>query len=170
MNAAQAPGGVALRYPASVLLGDVLRALSGMLAAAIPLALAHPPRWLAVMLLALLVLCVLYLFASLRRARCCYLLDESGIAVAPGGAAINWSALDMLRLDYYSTRRDGRAGWFELRLRSGGRALRLDSRLPGFETVLARALHAAEQRALVLAPATLANLHAMGLRGADALR
>lgn len=170
MNAVHVPGGDLLRYPGSVLLGDVLRALAGMLAAVIPLVLVHPPRWLAVILLALLVLSVLYLFVSLRRARCCYLLDESGIAVAPGGAAITWSTLDMLRLDYYSTRRDGRAGWFELRLRSGGRVLRLDSRLPGFEAVLARALCAAEQRDLVLVPATLANLHALGLRGTDALR
>lgn len=167
MSVAHALAGNALRYPASVVLGDVLRALAGILAAAIPLAVVQPARWLAVILLAMLVLCVFYLFASLRRARCCYLLDETGIAVAPGGANITWSDLDMLRLDYYSTRRDGRAGWFELRLCSGGRALRLDSRLPGFETVLTRALHAAEQRALVLAPATLANLHALGLRGAD---
>jgi hypothetical protein len=153
-----------------VLLGDALRALAGTLAAALPLALAHPPRWLAVLLGVLLALFVSYLLVSLRRAGSCYLLDEAGIAVVPGGATITWSALDMLRLDYYSTRRDGRCGWFELRLRSGGRALRVDSRLPGFEAVLARALQAAAQRALALAPATRANLHALGMRGAQAPR
>lgn len=170
MSASHAAGAAALRYPAAVLLGDALRALAGTLAAGAPLALAHPPRWLAVLLGVLLALFVSYLFVSLRRAGSCYLLDEAGIAVVPGGAAITWSALDMLRLDYYSTRRDGRCGWFELRLRSGGRALRVDSRLPGFEAVLARALQAAAQRALALAPATQANLHALGMRGAQAPR
>lgn len=170
MSAERVDGAVELRYPASALLGDLLRALAGTLASALPLALARPPAWLAVVLAALLLLFLVYSIGVLRRAGSCYRLDDEAIALAPRGATITWNALDMLRLDYYSTRRDGRAGWFELRLRAGRRTLRVDSRLPGFDAVLARALRAAERRALVLAPATLANLDALGVRGAAQAR
>jgi hypothetical protein len=155
-----------LRYPAPALLGDLLRALAGTLASALPLVLARPPPWLALLLVALLLLFLAYLLGALRRAGTCYRLHDEGIDAAPGGVTIRWSALDMLRLDYYATRRDGRGGWFDLRLCAGRCTLRVDSRLAGFDAVLAQALRAAERRALVLAPATLANLHALGLRAA----
>lgn len=157
-----------LRYPASATAGDLLRGLAGLLASTLPLALAQPPRWLALTLAVLAGLFSWYLLVTLRRASCRYRLDQSGLRLLRGASVIDWRALDLLHLDYYSTRRDGREGWFELRLRSGGRVLRVDSRLEGFDRVLTHALRAAEARALELAPATLSNLDALGLSGAAA--
>ena len=61
-------------------------------------------------------------------------------------------------LDYFSTRRDGRGGWMQLRLRAGGASVRLDSGLAGFEQILERAVGAAEGRRLELSATTAANL------------
>ncbi|TFH47931.1 MAG: hypothetical protein E4H01_07315 [Lysobacterales bacterium] len=44
-----------------------------------------------------------------------------------------------LELAYYSVRRDARRGWMELKVQSGTRSLRVDSRLDGFSEVVRQA-------------------------------
>ena len=84
-------------------------------------------------------------------------------ASGPRRVAIVWSELDHLKLAYYSTRRDRRAGWMQLDLAAGPARLRLDSRIDGFGEVVRRAAAAAAARGLALSDATLANLQALGV-------
>jgi hypothetical protein len=68
-----------------------------------------------------------------------------------------------MKLSYYSSRRDGRAGWMQLELRSGSAKLRLDSRIEGFTELVEVSARAAAARGLSLSASTLANLQAVGL-------
>jgi hypothetical protein len=77
---------------------------------------------------------------------------------------IAWAELDRMKLAYYSTRRDRKAGWMQLDLGAGGARVRLDSRIEGFDQLVRRAAEAAGARGLALSDATLANLEALGIR------
>jgi hypothetical protein len=68
-----------------------------------------------------------------------------------------------MKLSYYSTRRDGRGGWMQLKLRAGWSTLRVDSRVQGFPELVIASAKAAEMRGLPLDPATSANLQALGI-------
>jgi hypothetical protein len=81
-----------------------------------------------------------------------------GLAVGLAGAAIRWAELCLLRLDYYSTRRDGEGGWMQLRLGDARHTIRIDSELDGFAELVAAAARAAARRNLALDAATAANL------------
>jgi hypothetical protein len=93
-------------------------------------------------------------------------LDESGIrirgpAVLPLSGSIRWADLRLLRLDYYSTRRDGEGGWMQLRLGDAQRTIRIDSDVDGFAELVGAAARAAALRELALDGATLANLEVL---------
>jgi hypothetical protein len=90
-------------------------------------------------------------------------LDESGIRVRGPvaglpGAAIRWADLCLLRLDYYSTRRDGEGGWMQLRLGDARHTIRIDSDLEGFAELVGAAARAPPRHDLALDAATAANL------------
>jgi hypothetical protein len=93
-------------------------------------------------------------------------LDEAGIRVrgpivGPLNAAIRWAELCLLRLDYYSTRRDGEGGWMQLRLGDARHTIRIDSDLDGFAELVRAVAHAAASRDLAIDAATAANLEAL---------
>jgi hypothetical protein len=136
---------------------------------AVPIATGDPPAWLLWPLLLALGLFLVFGLGTLARWRRCYRIDARGISVFPGTTRLEWAELDALELCYYSTRRDGRDGWMELRLRAGAGTVRVDSRLSGFECVLSRSVRAARERSLQLTPPTRANLRAVGLHGAEAV-
>jgi hypothetical protein len=86
-------------------------------------------------------------------------LQSSGLLQA----SIWWSKLDRMKLSYYSTRRDGRGGWMQLKLGAGWSTLRIDSRVEGFSELVIASAKAAETRGLSLDPATSGNLQALGI-------
>lgn len=90
-------------------------------------------------------------------------LDEAGIrASGPAtglfNAAIRWEDLCLLRLGYYSTRRDGEGGWMQLRLGDARHTIRIDSEVDGFAELVGAAARAAARRALALDAVTAENL------------
>jgi hypothetical protein len=147
-----------LRYSPGALLLDAVRSVAGIAATGLPLALARPPSWLAALLALVLLLFLAHLGVTIGRARRRYLLADDVLRVLPGGTTIDWERLDALHLDYFSTRRDGRSGWMQLRLRAGDARVQVDSSLRGFDALLARAVCAARRRRLELSAATSANL------------
>jgi len=152
-----------LRYPAATVAADVCAGTAGMALCALPLSAAAPPGWLVLVLATCLALFAVFTLESCARLRRRYRVDADGLLVEPGATALRWDDLEALELRYYSTRRDGRGGWLQLRLRAAGQGLRLDSRLEDFDRVLERALGAAARRELALPAATRANLRALGV-------
>lgn len=155
-------------YPASAMVGDYLRAAAGLVPAA-ALLFSVPVASIGGMVLTAFAL-IFGLFA-LRTAACHHSsieLDASALRLSGLRCrTIAWDALDRMKLSYYSTRRDRRAGWMQLELRAGAATVRLDSRIDGFEAVVRRAAAAASARALELNPATAANLQALGIKLPD---
>ena len=126
-------------YPTLAMAGDYLRAAAGLVPSAALLATVSvapcrrdgprraSPRSLA----------------PSRSAPCCATAPASRSATmgvrAIGAAAPRRSPgteLDRMKLGYYSTRRDRRAGWMQLELGAGGVRIKLDSRLDGFDELV----------------------------------
>ena len=126
--------------------------------------LAAPAAWVVA---AAALLFLVYFARTVCRQLTHIELDEAGIrvrgpAVGLLSAAIRWADLCLLRLDYYSTRRDGEGGWMQLRLGDAQRTIRIDSGLDGFAELVGAAARAAALRDLALDAATLTNLKALG--------
>ena len=133
-------------------------ALSLGLIGAVPLAL--PVAWVTTAAAALF---LVYFGHTVCRQLTHIELDETGIRVTGPvvglpGAAIRWADLCLLRLDYYSTRRDGEGGWMQLRLGDARHTIRIDSDLEGFAELAGAAARAAARHELALDATTAANL------------
>ena len=166
------------RYPWRAMAPDYARAAGGFLCTATP-ALFMDLASLVTGVLAFLA-AIFLLFgaqAALRHATR-ILVSERDIRALPMGTRLDWDGLTRLTLAYFSVRRDGRSGWsepsshqrpdgrggwMELKLRSGRRTLRIDSRLEGFSEVVRQAAAAATGACLQLDTTTLGNLATLGI-------
>ena len=158
------PAPVVRRYRPARLAPDYLRAGLGLVAAGLPLWAFDLPGVVRVVFACLMVLFGGYAIDVARRQRSRVEMRETGLVIHPAGTRIDWSGLTRLRLAYFALRRDGKQGWLELRLDSGPRRVRVDSRLEGFGELVERAMSAARARDLALDPATLANYASLGSR------
>jgi hypothetical protein len=152
------------RYRSAELVGDYGRAAAGLLLTAVPLVTVpmHPAVALAFAAAALLF--AAFLLRTAIRHRTTYRLDEGGLtAEGPlGMRRIAWDALTGFRLRYFSTRRDRKHGWMQLRLTAGSQRLTLESALDDFAAVVAAAHEAALARDLPIDDATETNLLSLG--------
>lgn len=156
-------GAVSYRYPWQAMVPDYLRAVAGVACTAGPLALMSLPVVVAAVLAGLASVFVAFAVHAIVRQATTILVSTRDIRALPLGTQVDWERLTRLRLAYFSVRRDGRAGWMELKLASGRRTLRIDSRLEGFTDVVQRAARAAERARLDLEPSTLSNLAELGI-------
>lgn len=156
------------RYPASALARDYLRAAAGSILGVMPIALAQPIPIIQYVLAAIAALFALFGIRTLVRQMSRVEVTDAGIrTVGPLGRAIAWDELESVELHYYSTRRDRRGGWLQLKLRGGGgRRLAYDSSLGDFVAVARRAAREAQARGRAIEPATLDNLETLGADGA----
>src|SRR5580693_167046 len=142
-------------YPASALVGDYFRAAAGFFPTIAVLAIVP------VGIIGRTVLggfAALFAVFGIRTAlRHCTSIKVTEAALQSSGllqTSIWWSKLDRMKLSYYSTRRDGRGGWMQLKLRAGWSTLRVDSRVEGFSDLVIASAKAAQMRCLSLDPAT----------------
>lgn len=151
-------------YPASAMIGDYLRAAAGLVPTGAVFATA-PVGTVAATLLGGFA-AIFALFGVRTVLRHGTRLEMSNTELRAAGIqrrSITWAELDRMKLAYYSTRRDRKAGWMQLELGAGSARLKLDSRIEGFDRLVRRAAEVAEARGLVLNDATLANLEALGI-------
>jgi hypothetical protein len=151
-------------YPASALVGDYFRAAAGFFPTTAALAIG-PVGTVGGTLLG--GFAALFAAFGIRTAlRQCTSIEVTETALQSTGllqASIRWNKLDRMKLSYYSTRRDGRGGWMQLKLGAGWSTLRIDSRVEGFSELVMASAKTAEMRGLSLDPVTSANLQALGI-------
>jgi len=160
------------RYAVSSLIFDYLRAGVGLAMTAGPLLFADPSATAAYVLAALALLFAIYGGRTVARQMTTIEHTASGLQrQRPGYADLAWSELAGVSLRYYSTRRDRRKGWMQLRLRgAANQRIHIDSTLGGFEEIAVAAARAARARGIELDEATRGNLAALGATTASGAR
>ncbi|HWK43724.1 MAG TPA: hypothetical protein VNT30_03310 [Stellaceae bacterium] len=155
-------------YPPSGLLGDLGRAVLGLVVVVTPL-IAVPLHPVLAGFLGILVLLFLTFAGrtAFRAVRHIEVTDDGIATTGPWPVALPWDRLDRLVLRYYATRRDRKGGWMQLSLRAGRRRLSIDSQIDGFSEIVARAARAALARHLPLDDVTRTNLGALDLDVGD---
>jgi hypothetical protein len=152
-------------YPTMAMAGDYLRAAAGLVPCAALLVSVSPLSVGGMVLSALAAIFGAFAVRTvLRHGTRIEAGDEGLRSAGPWRRAILWGELDRMKLGYYSTRRDRRAGWMQLDLRAGATRIKLDSRIEGFDDLVRRAATVAAERRLDLSPATVSNLQALGIR------
>jgi hypothetical protein len=160
-----APAGeTPLRYPLATLYADYARAAAGLALTLGPLLLLDVAYPLVALLVALGLLFAWFGLRTVARHLSRVELSASAIALhGPLPRHLAWGELERVQLAYYAPRRSRDDGWLQLTLRgAGGRSIRLDSTLVGFDQVLGAASRAARAKALPMDAATQANLAALG--------
>ena len=174
---------VELRYPLSALAFDYLRGVLGLgIAVLIIQAVGTdtPVFWVFV---GLAVLFLVWLGNTFLRHMSRIKFDQDGLSSTPWPKkTIAWSGLKRMELRYYTTKRRPRKatardsdaaaagkpkdqGWMTLTLRSDTQRIDIESTLPHFADIVARAAHAAREAHVPLDQVTLENLTAIGVKG-----
>ena len=157
------------RYPVGSLVLDYLRAGVGLTMTAGPLLFADPSETATYVLAALALLFAIYGGRTITRQMTTIELSAEGLRRSgPVRADLRWSDLARVSLRYYSTRRDRKKGWMQLRLwGAGNQRIHIDSSLDGFAEIAAATARAAKDRGIELDETTRGNLSALEPTAAD---
>ena len=151
------------RYPFDRQRADLVRGGAGLVLTGLPLALLDLHWGVALIFALAAALFASFVARTAQRHFTVYESGDQGIVVnGPLGGAIAWTQLSALKLHFYSTRRDRGGGWMNLTLKGGGKTLKLESTLGGFDAIVDRAAEAAKTNKLMLNETTMNNLAAMG--------
>ncbi len=152
------------RYPARVLAADYARAGFGLAVTAGPLLLLEPAPVVAVVLGAVALLFGAFaLRTGLRQATVIELTVDGIRSRGPMPCHIPWRDVTQLRLDYFATRREPPRGWMQLKVSGRHRRIRVDSTIDRFEQLAAAVASTAQDRAIPLNDAAVANFGALGI-------
>ena len=156
---------VELRYPVSSLVYDYLRGILGLGISVVimqSIGTEAPIFWV---ILGLAVLFLVWLANTALRNVSRIRFDEDGLKSAPWPKKnIAWGGLEEMALRYYSTKRKRKDGWMTLTLKSGKDKIDIESTLPHFADIVARAAYAAKQANLQLDQITIDNMDAIGVK------
>ena len=156
------------RYPVQSVAADYLRAAAGMALTLGPLVFFNLVPPMVYILGGLGALFLVFGIRTLLRHLAHVEVSAEGVTMGgPAGSAVLWQNLDAMSLNYFTTRRDKQGGWMQLKITEKGRAVTLESSLPGFDGIVAQAFHAARANGVALDPRTLANLPALGIAPPD---
>jgi hypothetical protein len=156
---------VELRYPLGSLVWDYIRGILGLGISTVILesiGLDTPIFWVV---LGLAVLFLVWLAHTALRHLSRIRFDEEGLQSLPWPKkTIAWSGLEEMALRYYSTKRKRKDGWMTLSLKAGKEKIDIESTLPHFADIVARAAYAAKQANLPLDQVTVDNMDAIGVK------
>jgi len=156
---------VELRYPLASLVYDYMRGILGLGISVViiqSIGLDTPIFWV---ILGLAVLFLVWLGNTALRHASRIRFDEEGLTSMPWPKkAIIWNGLEEMALRYYSTKRKRKDGWMTLTLKAGKEKIDIESSLPHFADIVARAAYAAKQVNLQLDQVTLDNMDAIGVK------
>lgn len=156
---------VELRYPLGSLVWDYMRGILGLGISVVIIQSIGTDTPIFWVILGLAVLFLVWLVNTALRHVSRIRFDEDGLKSAPWPKkSIAWSGLDEMALRYYSTRRKRKDGWMTLTLKAGKEKIDIESTLPHFADIVARAAYAAKQANLPLDQVTLDNMDAIGVK------
>lgn len=156
---------VELRYPLGSLVWDYMRGILGLGIAVVILQSIELDSLIFWVILALAVLFTVWLFNTALRHVSRIRFDEEGLQSMPWPKKdIRWSGLEEMALRYYSTKRKRKDGWMTLSLKSGKDKIDIESSLPHFADIVARAAYAAKKANLLVDQVTLDNIDALGVK------
>ncbi len=151
------------RYPTPSLLLDSLRAGFGIAVTLGPLFFLDVAPPVALILGGLGAIFLIFALRLAQQSLSSIELSSGGISRhGPIARKLGWSDVTSLKLAHYGAPRRASDGWYQLNLRGGGGVLKVDSTIEGFDDIVASAIGAARQGGLVLDPATIENLKALG--------
>jgi hypothetical protein len=157
-----------LRYPPAAMTANYVRAAVGGAIAVGILVAAQPGVFFALVLIVLAAVFVGFGLQTALRQATGYGYDERGVfAIGPISRAIEWGDVVNVKLSYYTTKRDGSSGWWQLDIKGRKSTMRIDSKLDGFAGLAERAVREARSRDVELSPTTLDNLRQFGIKIAD---
>jgi len=156
------------RYPLRALWAEYARAAIGVGVIAVPLFTASLGTIVNVMLAGLLAIFLGYGVRTALRHATRYGYDDRGVfASGPISRAIEWNDVVNVKLSYYTTKRDGTSGWWQLDIKGRRSKMRIDSTLDGFGAIAERAVREARTRDVELSPTTIENLKSFGIELPD---
>ncbi|OUR76219.1 hypothetical protein A9Q83_15560 [Alphaproteobacteria bacterium 46_93_T64] len=151
-------------YSAKEITKEYWRSGTGVTLSVLPLLLFRPSSVIVYILGSFLCLFAFYGVRAYGRKRMSIILGDRAIQVTGlREKLIQWEELEELKLAYFSTRRDGEMGWMQLRLKSRGDRLRVESTISDFWELVSICAEKAREKGLALDPATVRNMQALGL-------
>ena len=150
-------------YPSKLMAPDLAKSIVGLLICGV---IALIPEMLAIIQwtsAGLALLFVFYFARTVIRFQSKIYVSEYGIRLSSlrGGTAFAWPELSKFRLRYFSTKRDGNKGWFELTLQAGDAKIVAESTLDGFDDLLEISRDWAKDNQLLVDDVTRTNLMRM---------
>lgn len=156
---------VELRYPLASLVWDYMRGILGLGISGVIIQSIGTDTPIFWVILGLAVLFLVWLANTALRNVSRIRFDEEGLNSTPWPKKhIAWSGLEEMALRYYSTRRKRKDGWMTLTLKAGKDKIDIESTLPHFADIVARAAYAAKQANLQLDHVTIENMDAIGVK------
>jgi len=157
-----------LRYPVRSLVGDYLRAASGLGVGTVVLATSASENLAIVVIFGTIaVLFGAFGLRTVQRHITEVALSKKGIACRDFRLrTIFWQDLEGLKLRFYGTRRrsaQDRSNFLQLTLAGAGTSLNFESSIEGFELIAWRAAKAARENAVSLDPTSAGNLLGIGI-------
>ncbi|MEK9842279.1 MULTISPECIES: hypothetical protein [unclassified Thalassospira] len=152
-----------MSYPPKLMAPDLAKSIVGLLICGV---IALIPDMLEIIqwtAAGLALLFVFYFARTLIRFQSKLFVSEYGIRLSSlrGGTAFAWPELSKFRLRYFSTKRDGNKGWFELTLHAGETKIVAESTLDGFDDLLEISRDWAKDNQLLVDDVTRTNLMRM---------
>ena len=157
-----------LRYPLRALWASYARAAVGVGMTAVPLATAQLGATSVVVLTGLAAVFLGYGLRTALRHATRYGFDDRGVfAIGPVSRAIEWGDVVNVKLSYYTTKRDGTSGWWQLDIKGRDSRMRLESTLDGFRAHAERTVREARGRDVEMSPTTIDNVKQLGIDVGD---
>ncbi len=160
------------RYPVKSLRGDYFRAGAGLALCALPLIFAPPFGGVFLVFGGLASMFIVY---GLRAwARQMTVVDMTETVVSAAGPRIisgqlasrvtlAWNEMRVIKLSYYSTRREHTDGWMNLKLKGAGECLIVGSDIDGFSAIATKAAATAKANNVPLSETTVSNFAVLGI-------
>lgn len=150
-------------YAVTSLLGDSVRALVGIGATLGPLAFLDVVWPLIIVLGSLAAVFLAFACRVVGHGLCSIELSDHGIAKhGPVGRSLAWPDVTALKLAHYAAPKRSKSGWYLLTLAGGGRVLKVESTIEGFDDIVTAAVSAARRRGVAIDTVTQENLKGLG--------